>query len=381
MASKRQGKLIGRMLPAAVWLSATAAVVFLYLHRHQTFALTGLAVASSQTLSAADNGIVRVIPVSLFEPVQRGDLLAIVELGSPPENEYLKAVNEARKNTMLAELDRLKAELAAVEQQLRFDIAAEHNSLMLRYGQLALDVENLYLDLLQIRTDLEMDRGLLAGLELEKNAVHDLLDKQAIHPYEARKAELEYEAMARKVAATEQLEAEAQNRLNAARRQLEQYALGQVDQSYIDALLGPHRKAVTVQENMLAELFAPTFRMMLTAKIDGVVSSILTSEGQGVQAGDIILTVSPPSADYILAWLDPAFQRPLEIHQPVEVAKHTFPRQVFQSEISSISPTVELLPEQLWPTPTMPKWGRAIKISIPEGIQLAGNELVGIRGL
>ena len=97
---------------------------------------------------------------------------------------------------------------------------------MLLYGQLATDVENLYLDLLQIRPIWKWT-GASGGAGTGKNAVHDLLDKQAIHTHK-RKAELEYEAMARKVTATEQLEAEAQNRLNAARRQLEQYALEQV---------------------------------------------------------------------------------------------------------------------------------------------------------
>ncbi len=369
------------MLPVVVWLSAVAAVVFLYARRHQTFALTGLAMAPSQTLSAVDNGVVRHIPVSLFDPVQRGDLLAIVELGSPPENEYLRAVNEARKNTMLTELDRLRAELTAVEQQLRYDLDVDTKGQMLRYGQLVLDVENAHLDLLKIRTELEMDRGLLAGLELEKNAVQELLEKQAVHPYEARQAELEYEALARKVAATEILEAQAQNSVAVARRQLEQSTLDRQEEAYIDTLLEPHRKAVAVQEKVLAELFTPTFRMMLTAKIDGVVSSILISEGQGVQAGDIILTVSPPSADYIVAWLDPVFTGRLETNQEVQVSKHSFPQQSFRSNVAAISPSVELMPEQMWPTPTTPKWGRPIKIPVPDDIQLVGNEIVGIRGL
>lgn len=381
MTPKRQGKLFGGMLPVVVWLSAVAAVVFLYARRHQTFALTGLAMAPSQTLSAVDNGVVRHIPVSLFDPVQRGDLLAIVELGSPPENEYLRAVNEARKNTMLTELDRLRAELTAVEQQLRYDLDVDTKGQMLRYGQLVLDVENAHLDLLKIRTELEMDRGLLAGLELEKNAVQELLEKQAVHPYEARQAELEYEALARKVAATEILEAQAQNSVAVARRQLEQSTLDRQEEAYIDTLLEPHRKAVAVQEKVLAELFTPTFRMMLTAKIDGVVSSILISEGQGVQAGDIILTVSPPSADYIVAWLDPVFTGRLETNQEVQVSKHSFPQQSFRSNVAAISPSVELMPEQMWPTPTTPKWGRPIKIPVPDDIQLVGNEIVGIRGL
>jgi multidrug resistance efflux pump len=369
------------MLPVIVWLAAVIGVVFLYVHRHRTFTVIGVAMAPQQMLAAADNGIVRHIPVELFQTVRRGDLLAVVELGSPPENDYLKAVIEAKKVTALEELERLKADLTAAEKQFAYDFGLDADDQTLRYGRLALEVENSLLELLKIRTELELDKGLVSGLELEMNAARELYAKGAVHSYELQKAEIEYTALARKVAAAEILEQQASETFTASQQRLAQYTATEYQQTLIASLLEPYRKAVAVQEKLLGELFAPTSRMMLTSRFDGVVSAIFTSEGQGVQAGDIILTVSPPEAEYILAWLDPVSAGRVQLNQPVKITKHSVPQQVFRSEIVVIGPTVELLPEMLWFNANTPRWGRPVKILIPDETQLACNEIVGILGL
>lgn len=375
------GKPLSGMLPMIVWLAAVAGVLFLYSYRHNTFTITGLAIAHTQTVSGVDNGIIRHLPVQLHQPVQKGELLAILELGSPPENDYVMALSEARKATAQVELERLKAELSAVEVQLRYDLDRDASSQAMQYERLVLEVEQAHFNLLETRTSLELDRGLLASLELEKNASRDLFDKQAIHLYERQKTELDYEALARKIRSAETMELQVRETLAAAQQRLARYVPSTQEKEQVDTLLSPYRKAVAVQEKLLNELFAPPGRMMITSRIDGVVSAIYMSEGQGFQAGEWILQVSAPAAEYVVAWLDPIQANKVQPQQPVEITKHSMPRQVFHSEIISISPTAELLPEQLWITPSTPKWGRSIKLAIPPGAQLFGNEVVGIRGL
>ncbi|MBN1123403.1 MAG: HlyD family efflux transporter periplasmic adaptor subunit [Sedimentisphaerales bacterium] len=372
---------MGRMLPVIVWLAAVGGVVSLYMYRHRTFMTTGLAIARTQMVSGVDNGIIRHLPVQLHQQVRKGDLLAILELGSPPENDYAVSLSEAQKATAQAEVEHLKAELSAVEAQLRHDLEIEAGDQTMQYERLVLEVEQAQFNLLETRTTLELDRGLLASLELEKNASRELFDKQAIHLYELQKAELEYEAVARKIKSAETLELQARENLAAAQQRLTQYAPTQQEKQLLDTLLEPYRKAVAVQEKLLDELFTPPGQMMITAQIDGIVSSIYMSEGQGFQAGEWILQVSAPAADYVVAWLDPIQANQVHPQQSVEIAKHSVPRQVFRSEIISVSPAAELLPEQLWLTSTTPKWGRSIKMSIPPEAQLFGNEVVGIRGL
>ena len=57
------------------------------------------------------------------------------------------------------------------------------------------------------------------------------------------------------------------------------------------------------------------------------------------------------------------------------------PMQVTNSQVVSLGPQMELLPERLWPNPNMPQWGRPIVIKIPPGFNLVSGELVGIKGL
>lgn len=381
MATKSNGKLMGRMLPILVWLTAVVCVIGLYSYRHRTFSVTGLAIARTQMVSGVDNGIIRQLPVQLHQPVKKGDVLAILELGSPPENDYAKALSDAQKATARAELEHLKAELSAAETQLRYDFENTAGDQAMQYARLVLEVEQAQCNLLDIRTTLELDRGLMASLELEKNAARELFDKQAVHSYELEKAKLEYEAVARKVKAAEVMELQARQNLEAAQQRLTRCIPSKQQEQLLDTLLAPYRKAVAVQENLLNELFAPSGRMTITSQIDGIVSALYMSEGQGFQAGEWILQVSAPAADYVVAWLDPIQANQVHPQQSVEIAKHSVPRQVFRTEIISISPAAELLPEQLWLTSTTPKWGRSIKMSIPPDAQLFGNEVVGIRGL
>ena len=270
MARKKNGKLLEGMLPIVVWLAAVGGVVSLYSYRHRTFAITGLAIARTQMVSGVDNGIVRHLPVQLHQQVQKGDLLAILELGSPPENDYAKALSEAQKATAQAEVERLKAELLAVEAQLRYDLEDNAGDRAMQYQRLVLEVEQTRFNLLEARTSLELDRGLLAGLELEKNASRELFDKQAIHRYEFQKAELEYEAIARKIKAAEVMELQAQESLAAAQQRLALYVPTKQEEQLVNTLLTPYRKAVAVQETLLNELFAPPGRMRITAQIDGI---------------------------------------------------------------------------------------------------------------
>lgn len=71
------------------------------------------------------------------------------------------------------------------------------------------------------------------------------------------------------------------------------------------------------------------------------------------------------------------------IHERMEVKliKAGEPMQVTNSQVVSLGPQMELLPERLWPNPNMPQWGRPIVIKIPPGFVVVPGELVGVKGL
>ena len=71
----------------------------------------------------------------------------------------------------------------------------------------------------------------------------------------------------------------------------------------------------------------------------------------------------------------------LEQQMRVELVKMGYPSQIAQSRVLSIGPTIELMPQRLWRSPTIPQWGRSVVIEVPAGLAVIPGELVGIRGL
>ncbi len=375
------GKMLGKFGPVAIWLVAVTAVVALYVQRTKTFSVTGLAISRTQTVAAIDDGILRRLPAALYQTVKQDDVLAVVELGSPLQNEYRQAALAAQKATAQAELERLESELAAAKEKMGLELNLQVADQTLQKRRLLLDVEQAKLEILRIRTSLEPDRVQLTGVELEKKTLEQLLQKQAVEPYEVQKVQLQYEQLNQKIQAQARLLEQAEADWQQAKLRLETFPSTGQPEDKLETLLEPLRKALVVQEKRLAELFAPTTQMTLTAPFDGLVSAMYCTQGQAVTAGQTILTLNAPSADFITVWLDQAQVGSITEMTQVEVVKMTTPRKIFRSRVMSVGPVIEEMPRQLWKNPAMPQWGRPARIAVPPDAGLLGNEIVGIRGL
>ncbi len=53
----------------------------------------------------------------------------------------------------------------------------------------------------------------------------------------------------------------------------------------------------------------------------------------------------------------------------------------FDSQVSSVSSSLELVPERFWRNPAVPEWGRSIQIPIQPNFVCIHNEVVGIKTL
>jgi multidrug resistance efflux pump len=302
--ARKAGKTIGGILPIFIWLASVGVVVVLYSQRIGSFTVQGIAYAPSQTVMAVENATIRHIYVQPCQAVRKGDLLALIELGNPLENEYARSLAAAQRATARAEMDRLRAELDAMQAELDNNIKVQQSEQSQAYRRLALDVERARLDLLDARATLEADRGMLAGLELEKKSLELLLERQAVDSYEVQRIRMEHESMARKVGAEEELVRQAQQNLSLAQNRLDQEQQVTLSDDYLKRLLTPFEKAVCVQEKYIEECFAPVSQLAVRAEIDGVVGSIAYNEGQSITPGLPILTVTSPDAGYVMIWLD-----------------------------------------------------------------------------
>jgi multidrug resistance efflux pump len=378
----QSGKNLGKMMPVVIWLGAVAIIVVLYTQRISSFTTNGLAVSRTQTISSAGNGIIRHIAVKACQSVNKGDVLATLELGNPVENEYTRSLTEAQKTTAQAELERLKSELSAMQEQLSTETAQRQTDENLRYQQIVLDVNRARVSLLENKTVFESDKGLLAGLAQEKSILEELLAKQAVEPYEVQKIRIEHDSLANKVKSEEILLAQAQSDLDKAQNRLSQYTAPSTELTeQIRRRLEPFDKAIAVQEKSMEELFAPSHLWIVKAEFDGVVGSISCTEGQAVTTDVPIMTITSPVAEYITVWLDQRQAGMVHEKTQVEIIKITAPRAAYPAEVASMGSAYEQVPEQLWKNPGVPQWGRPVRISISPDLGLLGNEVVGVYGL
>jgi hypothetical protein len=128
---------------------------------------------------------------------------------------------------------------------------------------------------------------------------------------------------------------------------------------FSDRELAPTRKAILVQEKRLAELIKQRGIIVLTAPFDGIVNTL----------------------DYkaIKTWVSQKSMSRFSINTKVEIVSLDSPQQRFVSQISHMSPSLELIPQRLWRSPTIPEWGRSILIPIHPDFTCVHNEVVGIR--
>ena len=375
----KQSKSLARLLPAFVWVSAMAAVAALFLHQSETAKLKGIAFSYEQTINSVETGYLRSVAVKLYQTVKKGDTLAVIKENTVAREEYVDARLQAQRATAEAELDQLKAELSAAEDRLLLDQFEQNSDTASLQRRLAVDLERAHLDILEIKSELEPDRLRLKDLQVEIEIVNRLVSEQATEDYELQKAQTQYDILKEKVDQSQVLLAQAQH--NYDRALLRKDELDQripITPLLSDRELSPIRKAILVQEKRVAELIKQRGIIVLTAPFDGIVNTLSCKPGQTVVRGDAIMTLVRPTPESITAWVPQKNIAQFAQNMKVKVLSLNTPRQSFVSQISNMSPSLELIPQQLWRNPTIPEWGRSIQVPIQPSFACLHNEIVGI---
>ncbi len=369
-----------KILPIAVWLSAVCAVGYLLNHQAHRTQLVGIAYSELQTINSVESGYIRSMPVTLYQEVKKGDTLAIIKECSLGREEYNDEYLKARQATEQAELERLKAELAAVEQELINEQFTLENEIISEGRSLSIEVEKARLSLLQIRASLEPGRLTLKDMEVEIEIVESLLAQGAAEQYELDKCRSEYNILKEQIAIEELQLAAAELTLKNAQLQREEFEAQKSRINFsIETRLEPIRKAIVVQERVINEIMNMYDTVVLKAPFDGIVNNLYFKSGQAVTGGAIIMTLIKPQAQRIMAWVP---QKSIGHFTPgtkVEIVSLTDNRISFESEIANVSAAMELMPDVLWPSPTIPTWGRPIEIPILPEFKSIHNEMVGLR--
>jgi multidrug resistance efflux pump len=270
-------------------------------------------------------------------------------------------------------------------------------------NRLAMDVDNYRVRVMQLQGSIAADEMNLEDLGAEKKILEKLVAEDAIAPYELDKAKVQQASLTKKMEEDSRVLAQARADMAKAEERLEQLAQREVAEPSVDHALEVIRKGIQVQEELMQGLLGRLKALKsreaveLKSPIEGVIIPIPVREndalhqrpgeqvmrriGEVVTAGDPILAVAQREPTEIVAYVSEQQLSMLKEDMSVELIKIRTPAQIAESQIASISPTMELMPQRLWRNPTIPQWGRPVLINIPPGLSLVPGEVVGIRGL
>ncbi len=389
-------------VPVMVWLVAVGGVVGLLRQRAHRFEIVGIARGEVRQVAASSTGRIKDISVALYEPVIAGQTLAVVDTILDNE-QTLEAELKGELAGVMAEIEHLAAQLIPTQETMQ---AEKRNLEISRSGDLnriAMDADNYRVRVMQLQGSIAADELTLGDLMSERKILEKLLEEDVIAPYELDKVKVQCASLSKKIDEDSRLLAQAKADMAEAEVRLEQFAGQEIAGPSVDQALEVIRKEIGVQEELmkglLEQLTALKSRKAVELKspIKGRIIPIPVQEndalqqrpgeqvmrrvGEVVRAGDPILAVALEEPTEIVAYVSEQQLSMLKEGMSVELVKIRTPAQIAESQIASISPTMELMPQRLWRNPNVPQWGQPVLINIPPRLSLVPGEVVGIRGL
>ena len=380
-------RLRRHILPILVWLIVVACVVGLFARRTQRFEVMGIAQGQVRQIAANCTGRLTSMPVQLFDQVNLGQPVAVVN--TILDNEQPQDQLQAQLSTILAEIEHLTSQLVPTQDDLLAEKADRETNRLSDSRRFSVDVESARLEILRYRALIETDRIMMEDLSLEVQTIKELLAQEAVAPYELQKAQLQYETLVKKIEENEQLLEQAKISLEQTQQRYDEYIRLKPHHPSVEDALEVIRKAIKIQERKMDELLVqiealePQKTLKLTAPIDGIVSQILHWPGEAVLASEPILTITEVKPTEILAYALEGQADQIHKGMAVELAKRGGSEkiEIARSQITYIGPIVEQLPARLWRNQNIPEWGRPFLIKVPPQMKLITGEVVGIRKL
>lgn len=389
-------------VPVLVWLASVAIVIWLFYDRVERFEAVGMARGQVRQIAANCTGRIKNIPVQLFDTVKVGQPLAVVD--TVTDSELVEVAKlKAQFATAGAEAARLSAELVPTQEKLRADATNMEMNQRDNWRRFEMDVDSARLRILDLQATLAAERVNLEDLAVQVKISQKLLEEEAIVPFELEKVKVKYDAVTQQVQENERLLEQAKEVLKLAEQRRAEFATHELTRPSEDAALEAIRKQIEVQEKIMKGLqeqqaaWQARRGVEIPSPIEGVVipipgqrndalqqrpgEEVMRHIGEVVRAGDPILAVAEAKPTEILVYVSEQQLGYLKEGMPVELIRNRTPPKVAPSTVASIGPTIEVMPQRLWRSPSIPQWGRPVLIGIPRELDLIPGELVGIRGL
>ena len=362
--AERLRELRGAPLTVGVWLAAVVAVVVLLGERSERVLYTGLAQVRHFEVASLAEGRIEHVLVDLYETVDVGDIVAVVDPGPIL----------ARLATADAELERLEVELAAVTAGGAPDVL-DWQADMRRFES---ESANRLLEQLRIDVQIESDQVEAQRLDARLRRVTVLHTEGVVSDQEFDEVRLRHRTVTTRIEENKILRAGTREQYLRAREREERFAEGSpVTESA--GLVAPLRAALEVQRRRVDELRIEREQLVLRSPVAGRVSAVLAGAGEVVLTGDPVLTMARTVVTEVLAYA--RADRPDSVieGQPVLLARASDPTAAAESVVLRVSPTVEAVPERLWTVPGRPEYGRAFVVAAATPLRLVPDEPVRVR--
>lgn len=373
-------------LPVTVWLVAVACVVGLFYSRSQRIEVLGLTRGMVHEVANTSIGRLRELPVELYTEVKQGQTVAVID--TQPERLYSQQQLEADRQTILAQIEYLRAQWATVEDRLIAEAANLATNLEADARRFAVDVENARLRSHELRSQIEASRLSTKTLEIQIETTRKLVEQDVIDASELILLETQFASLGATIAETQTLLEEADKNLSLAELRQQAFAKNSVNSPSIEKELNLLQKQIEVQNRLMAEIDTELKILNqqnateIKAPFDGVVSHIYMNAGEVVDVNTPLLAITETNPTEVVAFIDPYLADQIQPGMEVQVVTIGTDVKIAPSRIESVGPVVEQLPQQLWRNPTTPQWGRPflIRVETP-GLNLVVGETVGIRRL
>ena len=220
------------LLPALVWLAVVACVVGLFYRRSRRFEVLGIVQGRVHEVAAPCDGQLKIVCVDLFDEVTKGQTLAALD------DELIKA----QIATISAEIEHLLAQLVPTQEQLLAEAANQETTLIGDQRRFSVDVENAKLRILELRASIASDQITLEDLSMEAKILQELVEQNAVAPYELDRVEAQYNSLAKKIEENEHLLEQANVDLEQAQQRRDEFAQRQLQHPPVDSALDVIRK-------------------------------------------------------------------------------------------------------------------------------------------
>ncbi len=340
-----------RILPFLVWLTAILISLTLINRNTQQIDARGVMEIKEAVVSPIYDGVINELSVDLFDPVEKGQLVAIMD----------DTIIKAQLSSAAAEISQIKSELEAgketyklQKQELKFD---ELNDLR----RLAVNDEESRLDYLDRMVVQEIDKIELQRLEILYKRYEKLVEEKIIADITYRDTKLQYEHLKKKIQENEPILKEAKKRMEDSQKRLQERNTEKYDTQY-DTILQPIKERIRTQEARLKELNEQRKFLVLKSPLAGKVTSIFHRIGETVLSGTPILTVSSPDSSRVIAYVNEKSAAKITAGLNANIFSKREKKQVLNAKVIKVSSKIEEMPTRLRRNPMIPEWGYSVLI-------------------